>query len=128
MPYFVLNRTYPLQGHGHSINFIKGEPCWVPQALVNDAVAIGAESLDGEVDVLGPEPVVEPELSNEERAASIFEAFKKILARAGTGNFREDFNAQGHPNIKALEKIIGFAPTARERTDLWQKYRESVVL
>lgn len=126
MPNFVLNRTYPLQGHGHSINFIKGEPCWVPPALVNAAIAIGAECIDGDVDVLGPETPVEIELSAEERLVLINAAFDQIVARMGSSDeFREDFSGQGLPNIKALTKITGFTPTAKERTDAWQAYRET---
>lgn len=125
MPYFVLNRTFPLQGSGHSINFIKGEPCWVPPPLVNAAVAIGAECIDEVVDVLGPEVVSEPELSAEERETLLFAAFDQILARNGDPAYREDFSAQGLPNVKALEKITGFLPTKKEVTPLWQKHREA---
>lgn len=126
MPYFVLNRTHPLQGHGHSINFIKGEPCWVPVALVNAAVAIGAECIDGPVDVLGPEEVKEPELSAEEREVLLLGAFEQMEARIGTSDeFREDYNGQGLPNVKALQKIVGFLPTAKERSEVFQKHREA---
>lgn len=126
MPYFVLNRNYVLQGHGHAISFIKGESCWVPAVLVTQAAAIGAECLDEEVNVLGPEPVVVPELSSEERAVLISAAIEQIIARAEPGKFREDFNAQGLPNIKALAEIVGFTPETKERNKLWQKYREGV--
>ena len=45
MPDFVLNRNYALRSlTGHSINFVKGKPCYVPPAVVKEAVAIGAES------------------------------------------------------------------------------------
>lgn len=125
MPYFVLNRHYPLQGHGHSINFVKGEPCWVPTALIPAAVAIGAECLDGPVDVLGPEEVVEIELTLEERAALLDAAFDQLLERAGQSEFREDFNGQGLPNVKALAGITGFTATAKERTEAWQKHKEA---
>ena len=126
MPHFVLNRTWPLQGHGHSINFIKGEPTWVPPALVNDAVAIGAECVDGPVDVLGPEKIEEVELTAEEREVLLNAAFDQLVARVGTGDeVREDFNAQGLPNVKALGAITGFTPTTKERNAAWQKYREA---
>ena len=126
MPNFVLNRTYPLQGHGHSINFIKGEPCWVPKDLVNAAIAIGAECLDEPVDVLGPEAPVEVELSADERVVLLNAAFDQIVARMGTTDeSREDFSGQGIPNIKALAKITGFTPTAKECRAAWQAYREA---
>ena len=125
MPNFVLNRTYPLQGHGHSINFIKGEPCWVPVALVNAAIAIGAECIDEVIDVLGPEKEPEVELTLDERETLLFAAFDQILARNGDPAYREDFTAQGVPNAKALAKITGFGPTSKERTDTWQKHKEA---
>lgn len=126
MPYFVLNRTLPLQGHGHSINFTKGEPCWVPTALIASAVAIGAECIDEVVDVLGPEKEPEVELTAEERETLLLAAFDQLVARIGqSDDYREDFNGQGLPNVKALEKITGFLPTAKERTTEWQKYREA---
>ena len=49
-----------------------------------------------------------------------------MVARTGQSDeYREDFNGQGLPNVKALEKITGFLPTAKERTTEWQKYREA---
>ena len=125
MPHFVLNRTWALQGHGHSINFVKGEPTWVPPPLVNDAVAIGAECVDEVVDVLGPEKAEEVELSAEEREVLLNAAFDQIVARNGQDGTREDFNAQGLPNIKALTVITGFEPKVKERNAAWQKYREA---
>ena len=126
MPYFILNRNYPLQGFGHSINFKKDEETWVPQLLVNDAVAIGAVPADGQpIDVLGPETPPPVPLTADEREALLMAAFDDLMARAGDPVYREDFNAQGLPNLKALEKIVGFEPASKERKELWQKYREA---
>lgn len=126
MPNFVLNRTMPLQGHGHSINFTKGEPCWVPTALIPAAIAIGAECIDEEVSALPPEVAPEVELTVDERETLLIAAFDQMVARTGQSDeYREDFNGQGLPNVKALEKITGFLPTAKERTTEWQKYREA---
>ena len=125
MPHFVLNRTWALQGHGHSINFVKGEPCWVPVALVKEAIAIGAECVDDEkVNPFPEDKVPEPELSAEERETLMMAAFDQMLARNGNADYREDFNAQGLPNTKELAKITGFTVTAKERNELWQKHRE----
>ena len=125
MPNFVLNRTCALQGHGHSINFIKGEPCWVPIALVKDAIGIGAECVDDEkLDAFGSDKAPEPELTNEERETLLVAAFDQILARNGDPAYRDDFTAQGVPNIKALAQIVGFTPTSKERNEGWQKHRE----
>ena len=126
MPNFVLNRTMPLQGHGHSINFTKGEPCWVPTALIPAAIAIGAECIDEEVSALPPEVEPEVELTVEERETLLIAAFDQMVARTGQSDeYREDFNGQGLPNVKALEKITGFMASSKERNEAFQKYREA---
>ena len=116
----------PLQGHGHSINFTKGEPCWVPTALIPAAIAIGAECIDEEVSALPPEVAPEVELTVEERETLLIAAFDQMVARTGQSDeYREDFNGQGLPNVKALEKITGFMPSSKERNEAFQKYREA---
>lgn len=127
MPEFVLNRDWPLQGFGHSINFKKDEPTWVPPLLVPGAVAIGAQPVDGGVvNVLPPEEVPVAELTPQEREILLFTAFEELEGRSGkSDDYREDFNAQGLPNVKALAKITGFTPSSKERNEVWQKYREA---
>ena len=127
MPEFVLNRDWPLQGFGHSINFKKDEPTWVPPLLVPGAVAIGAQPVDGGVvNVLPPEEVPVAELTPQEREILLFTAFEELEGRSGkSDDYREDFNAQGFPNVKALAKITGFTPSSKERNEVWQKYREA---
>lgn len=127
MPEYVLNRDWPLQGFGHSINFKKGEPTWVPPLLVPGAVAIGAQPVDGEhVDVLPPEETPSAELTPQERETLMFAAFEELEGRNGKSpDYRDDFNAQGLPNVKALSAITGFTPSAKERNEVWQKYREA---
>lgn len=120
MPKFVLNRNYTMATtHGHVINFIKGQPTDVPPQLVNDCVAIGADPVDGKVDVLGPEDVVVIPPSNLERRAALFDAFAQLEARNG----RTDFTAQGYPSVKALEKLTGLEVDNKERDATWDEYR-----
>ena len=124
MPYFTLNRDWVLSGFGHVINFYKGEETWVPPLLVSAAVAIGAQAVDGDnPDPLPPEAPVEELVPLEERDTLIFAAFEQVLARADQEAYREDFNAQGQPNVKAIEKIVGFNITAKERNELWLKFQ-----
>lgn len=123
MPDFVLNRTHALRStRGHIINFIKGAPQYVPPELVAEAVAIGAVFVDGTVyDPLGPEAVVEVELSNEQRREAMFKSFVELERR----DVRGDYNAQGLPNVKAVEKIVGFTPSNQERNEAFQLFREA---
>ena len=124
MGQFVLNRNYNLRSTaGHIVDFKKGEPTWVPPALHNDAVAIGAEPLDGVVDVLGPEDTPKQEMAPDQREAAIMLAFEKILRE----NERGSFTASGMPNARALQQACGMEVSTRERQDLWQKFREAQV-
>lgn len=125
MPFFVLTRNYALSGFGHVSNFIKGEPTWVAPILAKAAIGIGAECVDEEIDVLGEEVEPATELTPDERETLLFAAFDQLEARTGSEEFRNDYNAQGLPNVKALEKITGFLASSKERNEAFQKYRES---
>lgn len=119
MPEFILNRNYALRSiKGHIINFIKGEPVYVPPVLVAEAVALGAESVDGPIDPLEPEAPVKSELTLAEREQAMREAIEQMVA----ANNREDFTAQGTPNLKALSGYVGFTVNKRELEGVWQKY------
>lgn len=118
MPFFTLHRNYILRTtKGHSIEFKKGEPAWVPPLCVSDAVAIGAVS-EEDVDVIGEEEKPVVTISVEDRQAKLFAAFDSLLAR----NERGDFTASGLPHVKKLEAIVDFEVSNRERDELWQQY------
>ena len=81
MPLFTLHRNHLMRTtKGHAIKFEKGKPVHVPPICVNDAVAIGAIAVDGDVDVLGEEEEVAIQLTPAERKAAIFGAFRTIVA------------------------------------------------
>jgi hypothetical protein len=123
MPIFKLNRNFTLRSlYGHIINFKKDVPVYVPPILVNECVHIGAEQTDGTPDVLGAEDVAVVALTYDERAARIFEALEKLVAR----NNREDFTASGLPQLKALERETGFSVDVNDRDTLWRKRREAL--
>jgi hypothetical protein len=121
MPNFTLHRNFTLRTtKGHTINFVKGQPIWVPPACVPDAVAIGAVS-EEEVSVLGDEPKPVTTLSPDERQKKLFAAFETLLSR----NERGDFSASGLPNTRKLEDLCGFDVPNRERDAAWQAYSAS---
>jgi len=122
MPEFVLNRTYVMPGKGHMIRFEKGQPTWVPPELVKEAAAIGAEPLDGPVDILGPEEVDGLVLSAGERLEKISEFIKIVVAR----NESADFDASGKPSMGCMTRCADFAVTKKERDTAWAAYRETV--
>jgi hypothetical protein len=120
VPDFVLHRDYALRSmSGHMINFKKGDPTWVPNECVKEAVAIGAAPVDGPVEVLDPEVHASIVPEGQERKDLIFAAFEDMEAK----NEREEWTASGMPTSKALEKILGFEVDSKERNTLWIEYR-----
>lgn len=118
MPEFVLNRTHNIIARGHNIRFEKGVPTYVPPELVKDAVAIGAECVEGDVDVLGPEEAEQTPLTPDEKEALFYAQFDEFVAR----NDREDFDASGTPAYETLRERLPFSFSRKERNAVWQKY------
>lgn len=120
MPEFVLNRNYVLQHGAHCLNFTKGQPTWVPPALVKEAAKIGAEPVDGSsVDILDnekPEAIV---LSAEERIAEMVTAIQMICEKNDTG----DFGGDNRPTVAAVENIVPFKTSKKEIGVAWNEYK-----
>jgi hypothetical protein len=119
MAEFVLNRNYDLSGPGHRICFKKGVPTFVPPDMVKAAVAIGADCLDGKVDVLDPEVVEKQPMTAAEKEQAYFAAFDLLIER----NDRDDFGGDGKPSVAALQKLLDFSFTKKERDAAVTAYR-----
>ena len=118
MPLFTFHRNYMLRTtKGHAISFEKDKPTNVPPVCVEEAVAIGAQPVDGDVDVLGEEEAV-VHLTPEERKEKMFKAFRTMVGR----EIREDFTGTGIPNAKRLPAMTGFDVTSKERDTYWQEF------
>ncbi len=123
MAEYVLNRNFVLRSMtGHSVNFVKNVPTFVPALIEREARGIGAERVDGaNPDMLDPEtPEVAP-LSHDERAEQIRTAFALLTER----NDSKDFTGAGVPSVKAVEKLVDFDVDRNEVVALWQAYRAS---
>ena len=121
MAEYVLNRNFVLRSMtGHSVNFVKNVPTFVPALIEREARGIGAERVDGaNPDMLDPEsPEVAP-LSHDERAEQIRAAFTLLTER----NDSKDFTGAGVPSVKAVEKLVEFDVDRNEVVALWQAYR-----
>ena len=121
MAEYVLNRNFVLRSMtGHSVNFVKNVPTFVPVLIEREARGIGAERVDGaNPDMLDPEsPEVAP-LSHDERAEQIRTAFALLTER----NDSKDFTGAGVPSVKAVEKLVDFDVDRNEVVALWQAYR-----
>ena len=121
MAEYVLNRNFVLRSMtGHSVNFVKNVPTFVPALIEREARGIGAERVDGaNPDMLDPEtPEVAP-LSHDERAEQIRTAFALLTER----NDSKDFTGAGVPSVKAVEKLVDFDVDRNEVAALWHAYR-----
>ena len=121
MAEYVLNRNFVLRSMtGHSVNFVKNVPTFVPALIEREARGIGAERVDGaNPDMLDPEtPEVAP-LSHDERAEQIRTAFALLTER----NDSKDFTGAGVPSVKAVEKLVDFDVDRNEVVALCQAYR-----
>ena len=115
---FVLNRnrTYA-STMGHSIEFKKGEPTYVPPALWAEVQTIGAvpeEEIPEDETVKTNEPT-DPHKRTEDILAAI-----ELVA---TRNTRDDFGANGSPHVRALAVVLGWKPTPQERDLLWARFQ-----
>ena len=122
MAYFTLHRDHRfISALGHSVQFRKNEPVYVPPALHKEVQAFGAKPVDAaEVEsILGEEQEQKPEVAQEERHRQLLDAFKALQER----NARGDFTGQGIPSIKALKTLItDFEPAKAEVENLWHLY------
>jgi hypothetical protein len=105
---------------GLIIDFKKQQPTWVPPHLVKEAVAIGAESVEGDVEVLEPEYVEKIAPTGDDRERAIFAVFDKLSIE----NKRDSFTAQGIPSTSALKELLDFEIPTKERVEMWQRYKE----
>lgn len=123
MAEYVLNRNYVLRTlTGHAIQFVKGEPTFVPRLIEKEAIAIGAERVDGgSTDPLAPEIPSKPEIHPDELKELMIAAFEDILAT----NNPKDFTAAGTPTVKAVERILGAAVDRADLVEAWTEYRAS---
>ena len=121
MAEYVLNRNFVLRSMtGHSVNFVKNVPTFVPALIEREARGIGAERVDGaNPDMLDPETTEVAPLSHDERAEQIRTAFALLTER----NDSKDFTGAGVPSVKAVEKLVDFDVDRNEVVALWQAYR-----
>lgn len=121
MPDYVLNRTYTHRSTlGHIVNFVKGQPVWVPPALEREVTQFGAEPVDGpKLDVIDPDNKALPLApAGDERKAQILAVYAQLEAR----NQRGDFTGQGRPNLTIMKELLGFEVITRERDEVWEEY------
>ncbi len=120
MPEYVLGRTYTHRStHGHVINFVKGQPVYIPPVLEREVTQLGAEPVVGDrMDLLEDLPTAPVAPVGEDRKAILLAAFEQLEGR----NARGDFTGQGRPNLSVLKDLVGFEVITRERDAVWEIY------
>jgi len=116
---FILNRDLVhASTTGHSVEFKKGVPTYVPPTVRKEVLAFGALPETGE-DII--KETVENYVPSDpdERKQAIFDAFRTMI-EAGT---REFFTATGIPELTAVTKIVGWKVDQAERTRYWGEYQ-----
>lgn len=123
MPLLKLHRSYILATtKGARIAFEKDKPVYVPPHVVPDAIAIGAQAVDGEpVDVIEEKVLPIPEADAGKRQEAILSAIELICER----NSRTDFSAAGAPKEAAIAKLTGYEVSRKERDQAWQTYHDA---
>lgn len=120
----TLNRDLVLGSTlGHRIRFVKGEETRVPDIMIEEAIAIGAERIDGKdhfEELAKKEGKVQP-MSPEARYASVKTALETIIDR----NNRDDFTAAGNPTLKAMANETGFKVDKNEQRRAVKEYNDS---
>lgn len=121
MPEYVLNRNHVLRTTNGVISFVKGEPAWVTPQMEKDAVAIGAQRVDGDSpDPLGDEEKPAPVApTGDERKDQFFAAFELMVEK----NDAKEFTGQGVPTVKAIEKLLGFDADGKEIALYWTEFK-----
>ncbi len=118
----VLGRKHVLATtKGHTIRFEKGEPTFVPPICVPDAIAVGAQPIEGEpVPSLIPDDVVvnTGPVDATEREKELQGAIEKLVR----ANSRKDFTAAGLPSTDAMTRVLGYDVSGAERNTAWQLY------
>lgn len=108
---FTLNRNLTHASTlGHTVEFVKDEPTFVPPPLWNEVRKLGAEPEDEIVE----DPVLAGSKMPEDQAERDRQIRDAIMALT-LKNEREDFGAGGKPHLKPLSDYTGWSVSAKER-------------
>ncbi len=105
---------------GHVIEFVKGEPTFVPPALHDLVQQHGAVPED---EIPDPTPATTSTAPTDalERSGLIQLAMESIATR----NVATEFTSGGSPHIKVLAAELGFPVDAKERDIEWAKFQST---
>jgi hypothetical protein len=122
----VLNRNYTHASvYGHAVRFVKGKPACVPNVIVSECVALGAERVDGEAAIEEEKEVEDttPVHAND-RMEAVLAAIEALIKR----NERDDFTGTNLPKVKSLSAEAGFKVDKAELNRVWQERANRLAL
>lgn len=115
--YFILNRDRVVAStSGHSVEFKRDVPTYVPPPMWAEVKQLGAEPTEDSPEETGA-AVSKAPTDPAEREQAIIEAIEALTLK----NDRDDFNAGGKPNLKPLADFLGWSVNAKERDQVIAK-------
>lgn len=122
MPKYRMNRNYTLRSrYGRSVYFEKGKETYIPDFMVKEATAVGAENCDKTAEPVATKAKV---WTFEERKNAVYEVFANLIEK----NDAKDFTASGQPSLTAVKKLIEFDLERAELDDFWKAYKVGTLL
>lgn len=113
----ISNRNFTLRStSGHTIFFRKNQPKHVPNIVVEECVHRGILPKDEE-DMPGHE--ANPLLPDIPRGSIRLQQMRDAIEALMQRNSRGDFAASGQPNLKSIEKIVGYPVDITEVQRVW---------
>lgn len=130
---FVSNRNIVVRStSGHSIDFKKGEPTYVPPQMREFVLEKGILPVDGEglpVDpaentvVLEEKPILLAPDDGDELDKQILAVVEKIVSR----NNADDFAGGGCPSAKAVSHALHYKVDQKSVKKVWEKHRQRLM-
>lgn len=122
----VAPRNYTLRTKtGHVIKFTAGQPTLVPDLVVSEALAVNILPVENS-DVAIPDDsargVQRVVINGTLRTALILHTIHDMVRE----NDSENFDGGGRPKVHVMSGRCGLDVNARERSELWDKYRELI--
>lgn len=106
---------------GHTIFFLRGRKQLCPNVVLEDAMAIGIIPCDqGDMPVDADDGILPVEITGSARINQIRDCIEALIRRNG----RNDFSASGLPNLKVVNRTLGYDVDLSEVTKVWAKIQQ----
>ncbi len=121
MAKFVLNRNLQVRStSGYSVVFEKGVETNVPNVMIAEVIALGAERVDAGQSAHVKEENKFTAPQGEDRVKDIRAAIEATVEQ----NTPADFTASGVPKLAVISKLVGYSVDKVELADAWQAYQD----